>query len=148
MARRKQPAGKIDLKALEPSEIRVRLKELGPVAEIRLTRANLPLFEEDEFELFLAWGGQRKKYKIPVKDGKALFSTLPDSVSPLTDKKPHKVNEGLVRELTLAGSGGEATFPMSWGYAVPEEWKPLEQVYSLVIEMARRMSGWQVFSAG
>jgi hypothetical protein len=34
---------------------------------------------------------------------------------------------------------------MSWGYAVPEEWKPLEQVYSLVIEMARRMSGWQVF---
>jgi hypothetical protein len=65
MARRKQPAGKIDLKALEASEIRVRLKELGPVAEIRLTRANLPLFEEGEFELSLAWGGQRKKYKNP-----------------------------------------------------------------------------------
>jgi len=145
MARQKKPAGKIDLKALEASEIRVRLKELGPVAEIRLTRANLPLFEEDEFELSLAWGGQRKKCKVPVKDGKALFSTLPDSVSPLTDKKPHKGNEGLVRELTLAGSGGEATFPMSWGYAVPEEWKPLERVYSRVIEMARRMSGWQVF---
>ena len=47
MARQKKPAGKIDLKALEPSEIRVRLKEVGPVAEIRLTRANLPLFEED-----------------------------------------------------------------------------------------------------
>jgi hypothetical protein len=82
---------------------------------------------------------------VPVKDGKALFSTLPDSVSPLTDKKPHKGSEGLVRDLTLAGSGGEATFPMSWGYAVPEEWKPLERVYSRVIEMARSYSGWQVF---
>jgi hypothetical protein len=49
MARRKQPAGRIDLKALDASEIRVRLKEVGPVAEIRLTRANLPLVEEDEF---------------------------------------------------------------------------------------------------
>lgn len=145
MARRKQPAGKIDLKALEASEIRVRLKELGPVAEIRLTRANLPLFEEDEFELLLSWGGQRKKYKVPVKDGKALFGILPDSVNPLNDKKPQKGNEALIRELTLAGSGGEATFPMSWGYAVPEEWKPLERVYSRVIEMARTYSGWQVF---
>ncbi len=145
MARQKKPAARIDLKGIEASEIRVRLRELGPVAEIRLLRANLPLFEEDEFELLLAWGGQRKKYKVPVRDGKALFSTLPDSVSPLTDKKPHRGSEGLVRELTLAGSGGEATFPMSWGYAVPEEWRPLEQVYSQVIEMARRLSGWQVF---
>jgi len=145
MARRKQPAGRIDLKALEASEIRVRLKELGPVAEIRLTRANLPLFEEDEFELWLAWGGQRKKYNVPVGDGKALFGILPDSVSPLTDKKPQKSNEGLIRELTLAGVAGEATFPMSWGYAIPEEWKPLEQVYNRIIEMARQYSGWQVF---
>lgn len=145
MARQKKPAGKIDLKVLEASEIRVRLKEVGPVAEIRLTRANLPLFEEDEFELLLSWGGQRKKYKVPVKDGKPLFTTLPDSVAPLTDRKPQKVNEGLIRELTLSGSGGEATFPMSWGYAVPEEWKPLERVYSKVIEMARTYSGWQVF---
>ena len=145
MARRKQPAGKIDLKALEPSEIRVRLKEVGPVAEIRLTRANLPLFEEAEFELSLAWGGQRKKYKVPVMDGKALFSILPDSVSPVTDKKPQRSSEGLIRELTLAGNTSEATFPMSWGYAVPEEWKALEQVYSRVIEMARKFSGWQVF---
>jgi hypothetical protein len=145
MARQKKPAGKIDLKVLEASEIRVRLKEVGPVAEIRLTRANLPLFEEDEFELLLSWGGQRKKYKVPVKDGKPLFTTLPDSVAPLTDRKPQKVNDGLIRELTLAGSGGEATFPMSWGYAVPEEWKPLERVYSKVIEMARTYSGWQVF---
>jgi hypothetical protein len=145
MSRRKQPAGKIDLKTLEPSEIRVRLKEVGPVAEIRLTRANLPLFEEAEFELSLAWGGQRKKYKVPVKDGKALFNSLPDSVSPITDKKPQKINEGLIRELTLTGNAGEVTFPMSWGYAVPDEWKPLEQVYSRVIEMARRLSGWQVF---
>ena len=73
MARRKQPAGRIDLKGLDASEIRVRLKEVGPVAEIRLTRANLPLFEEDEFELSLAWGGQRKKYKIPVRDGNSIF---------------------------------------------------------------------------
>ena len=145
MARQKKPAGKIDLKVLEASEIRVRLKEVGPVAEIRLTRANLPLFEEDEFELLLSWGGQRKKYKVPVKDGKPLFTTLPDSVAPLTERKPQKGNEGLIRELTLAGSGGEATFPMSWGYAVPEEWKPLERVYSKVIEMARTYSGWQVF---
>src|SRR5512136_2118449 len=145
MARQKKPAGKIDLKVLEASEIRVRLKEVGPVAEIRLTRANLPLFEEDEFELLLSWGGQRKKYKVPVKDGKPLFTTLPDSVAPLTDRKPQKGNEGLIRELTLAGSGGEATYPMSWGYAVPEEWKPLERVYSKVIEMARLYSGWQVF---
>ena len=70
---------------------------------------------------------------------------LPDSVNPLTDKKPQKRNEALIRELTLAGSGGEATFPMSWGYAVPEEWRPLERVYSRVIEMARTYSGWQVF---
>jgi len=145
MARRKQPAGKIDLKALEASEIRVRLKEVGPVAEIRLTRANLPLFEEDEFELLLAWGGQRKKYRVPVKDGKALFGILPDSVMPLADRKPQKGSENLIRELTLAGAAGEATFPMSWGYAVPEEWKPLERVYSQVIEMARKLSGWQVF---
>ena len=145
MARRKQPAGKIDLKALEASEIRVRLKEVGPVAEIRLTRANLPLFEEDEFELSLTWGGQRKKYKIPVREGKPLFGALPDSVMPLADRKPQKGSENLIRELTLAGSGGEATFPMSWGYAVPEEWKPLERVYSRVIEMARQYSGWQVF---
>ena len=145
MARRKQPAGRIDLKALDASEIRVRLKELGPVAEIRLTRANLPLFEEDEFELLLAWGGQRKKYKVPVGDGKALFGILPDAVSPLTDKKPQKSSEGLIRELTLAGASGEATFPMSWGYAIPEEWKPLEQVYNRIIEMARTYSGWQVF---
>jgi hypothetical protein len=145
MARRKQPAGKIDLKAIEPSEIRVRLKEVGPVAEIRLTRANLPLFEEADFELSLAWGGQRKKYKVPVKDGKALFSSLPDSVPPVTDRKPQKGSENLIRELTLTGAAGEATFPMSWGYAMPGEWKPLEQVYYRVIEMARTYSGWQVF---
>lgn len=145
MARRKQPAGRIDLKALEASEIRVRLKEVGPVAEIRLTRANLPLFEEDEFELSLAWGGQRKKFKIPVREGKPLFGALPDSVTPLADRKPQKGSETLVRELTLAGAAGEATFPMSWGYAIPEEWKPLEQVYNRVIEMARKLSGWQVF---
>jgi hypothetical protein len=144
MARRKQPAGKIDLKALESSEIRVRIKELGPVAEIRLTRANLPLFEEDEFELLLTWGGQRKKYKVPVKDGKALFSILPDSVTPI-DKKPQRSNEELIRELTLVGNTGEVTFPMSWGYAVPDEWRPIETVYSRVIEMARQYSSWQVF---
>ena len=115
------------------------------MAEIRLTRANLPLFEEDEFELLLAWGGQRKKYRVPVKDGKALFGILPDSVMPLADRKPQKGSESLIRELTLAGAAGEATFPMSWGYAVPEEWKPLERVYSQVIEMARKLSGWQVF---
>jgi len=145
MARRKQPAARIDLKALDASEIRVRLKELGPVAEIRLTRANLPLFEEDEFELSLAWGGQRKKYKIPVREGKPLFGALPDSVPPIADRKPQKGGENLIRELTLAGAAGEATFPMSWGYAVPEEWKPLERVYSRIIEMARNYSGWQVF---
>ncbi|HNQ01219.1 MAG TPA: hypothetical protein PKN59_02900 [Syntrophales bacterium] len=145
MARRKQPAARIDLKALDASEIRVRLKELGPVAEIRLTRANLPLFEEDEFELSLAWGGQRKKYKIPVREGKPLFGALPDSVPPIADRKPQKGGENLIRELTLAGAAGEATFPMSWGYAVPEEWKPLERLYSRIIEMARDYSGWQVF---
>lgn len=145
MARRKQPAARIDLKALDASEIRVRLKELGPVAEIRLTRANLPLFEEDEFELSLAWGGQRKKYKIPVREGKPLFGALPDSVPPIADRKPQKGGGNLIRELTLAGAAGEATFPMSWGYAVPEEWKPLERLYSRIIEMARDYSGWQVF---
>ena len=145
MARRKQPAGRIDLKGLDASEIRVRLKEVGPVAEIRLTRANLPLFEEDEFELSLAWGGQRKKYKIPVREGKPLFGALPDSVTALVDRKPQKGAGNLIRELTLAGAAGEATFPMSWGYAIPEEWKPLERVYNGVIEMARRLSGWQVF---
>lgn len=145
MARRKQPAAKIDLKALGASEIRVRLKELGPVAEIRLTRANLPLFEEDEFELSLAWGGQRKKYKVPAGEGKRLFGALPDSVTPIADRKTQKSGETLVRELTLAGAAGEATFPMSWGYAIPEEWKPLEKVYNRVIEMARTYSGWQVF---
>ncbi|NPV04580.1 MAG: hypothetical protein HPY67_07600 [Syntrophaceae bacterium] len=145
MARRKQPAAKIDLKALEASEIRVRLKELGPVAEIRLTRSNLPLFEEDEFELSLAWGGQRKKFKVPVGEGKPLFGALPDSVTPMADRKPQKGGETLVRELTLAGAAGEATFPMSLGYAVPEEWKPLVKVYSRIIEMARNYSGWQVF---
>ncbi len=144
MARRKQPAT-IDLKTLGASEIRVRLKELGPVAEIRLTRANLPLFEEDEFELSLAWGGQRKKYKVPAGEGKRLFGALPDSVTPIADRKPQKGGETLVRELTLAGAAGEATFPMSWGYAIPEEWKPLEKVYNRVIEMARTYSGWQVF---
>jgi hypothetical protein len=145
MARRKQPAGKIDLKILEPSEIRVRLKDFGPVAEIRLMRANLPLFEEDEFELLLAWGGQRKKFNVPVLDGKSLFHILPESVTPAPDKKTQKMDAGLVRELTLSGPGGEATFPMSWGYTIPGEWKPLEQVYNRVIEMARRLSGWQVF---
>ncbi len=145
MARRKQPAGKIDLKAIEPSEIRVRLKEVGPVAEIRLTRANLPLFEEADFELSLAWGGQRKKYKVPVKDGKALFGSLPESVPTVADRKPQKGSENLIREITLAGAAGEATFPMSWGYAMPGEWRPLEQVYNRVIEMARSYSGWQVF---
>jgi hypothetical protein len=34
---------------------------------------------------------------------------------------------------------------MSWGYAIPEEWKPLEKIYNRVIEMARTYSGWQVF---
>jgi len=115
------------------------------VAEIRLTRANLPLFEEDEFELSLAWGGQRKKYKVPVREGKPLFGELPDSVTPLADRKPQKGSENLIRELTLAGAAGEATFPMSWGYAIPEEWRPLERIYSRIIEMARTYSGWQVF---
>jgi hypothetical protein len=93
----------------------------------------------------LAWGGQRKKYSVPVLDGKKLFGVLPGSVSPAPDKKAQKTDEGIIREITLSGPGGEASFPISWGYATPEEWKPIEHVYNRVIEMARRYSGWQVF---
>ncbi len=143
MARKKQPAGKIDIRGLDPSEIRVRLKELGPVAEIRLTRSNLPLFDDAEYELNLSWGAQRKKYSVPVQEGKVLFNSLPETVEPLGEKR--KTDSAVIRDLTLSGAGGELSFNMGWGYVIPQEWRPLEQVYSRVLEMARRYSGWQVF---
>jgi hypothetical protein len=56
-------------------------------------------------------------------------------VRPLADRKPQKGSVNLIRELTLAGAAGEATFPRSWGYAIPEEWKPLEQVYNIILSL-------------